>query len=165
MEKIKIEFNPCETQKEVWNGYEIEIKPYIDNGTKLYILETIEQIYKERLEEKEENVPLNMGLTADVDVLLCSLQTNVDFDGADYEGMINSGFVSYIKNKVVNYKEVKEEINTLVTMLTIKSLIPDMNTVLDDINFLSDVKSKTPEELTNMISLFKAVEEQDGNRD
>lgn len=158
MKKIKLQFNKIEKKKVGWLGKKIDIQPIINNESRLYICKEIERCFNERMAEKEDSIPLNLGLSADLDVLICSLQTNADLDNVSYEDMVLSGFINFVKDNIINYSEVKKDVDGLITILTIKSLIPDLNNVFTEVNVFDNIKDKSPEEIQKLIDILKKGE-------
>jgi hypothetical protein len=160
MKKIKLKFENEKTKTLDWNGQKFKVNPIINNENKLYIYSEIERCYNERIKEKEAGIPLNMGLSADLDVIVCSLQTNVDLTDVSYDDMVSSGFISLVKGNIYNYNEVKDDVNSLIFSLRLESMIPDLSDIFDGTNVFEGIEKKSPEEIQRLIDLLKTVGEE-----
>lgn len=103
-----------------------KIKPFISIEEKEYILNQICKSLSERISEKENIVPLMLGVQADLDLLICAICTNVNMDNIDYETVYNSEFLTLVKDNIVNYKDIENTINNLMLFIRITSLLPDL---------------------------------------
>lgn len=157
MKKVKLQFDKCVKKKVDWNGQKFEIQPLVDNKNKLYIYNEIERCFNERIKEQEDNIPLNLGLSADLDMLICALQTNVNLDDVSYDDMVTSGFVSFVKSNINNYNEIKQNVDSLIIVLVIKSLLPDLSNFLTEFDIMGGIKDKSPEEIQKMLEVLEAT--------
>lgn len=151
---VKLDFKKKRSITKKIGDQNFKIKPFISIDEKEYILNTILSSLEKRIKENEGIIPLIMGIEADLDLLVCIICTNVNLEGIKYDDIYNSGFFSIVKENIINYDDIKDAANTLIYLLKITNMLPDLD---EKFNIEDIVKDKTPEEISALTDFINTL--------
>lgn len=156
-EKVKINFKKKRRITKKIGDQSFKIKPFITIDEKEYILNEICKSFNSRLEENEEASYIIAGIQADLDVLVCSICTNVDLSDIEYETIYNSEFIPMVKENIINYKDIEQSCNSMITILRISSLLPDLTKMTEGFDIKKILDGKTKKEIEEFTKSLKDI--------
>lgn len=126
---MKVELKKPKKLVKTYKKQEFEIKPYITLDEKAEILTRAYESYLNRIEESGGLIEAISGMDADVQVLvmLYSVPGLELPENVTYEELLESGFLYFVLNEVVNYQDIRNSVHDLVRLFVISERIPDIN--------------------------------------
>lgn len=156
-DRIKLNFKSKRRVTKKIGDQSFKIKPFISLSEKEYILNAICESFNSRIESGEDISCLISGIQADLDMLICTMCTNVDLEGIEYENIYNSEFIPMVKESIINYKDVEQSCNNMITILRISTLLPDLNKITEDFDIKKLTEGKSVEEIEELTKALKDI--------
>lgn len=156
-DKVKINFKSKRRITKKIGDQSFKIKPFISLDEKEYILNVICNSFNSRIESGEELSYLISGIQADLDTLICTICTNVDLDGVEYEDIYNSEFIPIVKESVINYKDIEQSCNNMITILRMSTLLPDLSKITENFDTEKLMEGKSAEEIEEFTKTLKDI--------
>lgn len=169
MEKIKIDKKYDLGKKVVkFQKEKIEIKPYIDLDDASKIISVVISNYYSDNEDLETSLMASSKILYSYILAVADKMTNVETNKKDsLNNLINSGFVDFLKQNILNYDEILQSIYFAIEQKNnydreksfenfISKSIKEMKKILDDSNKDMDKEAK---ELTKTLEELKELKE------
>ena len=156
-DKVKLNFKKKRKITKKIGDQSFKIKPFISLNEKEYILNMICKSFNSRIESGEDFSYLIAGIQADLDMLVCTMCTNVDLENVKYEDIYNSEFIPVVKENVINYRDIEQSCNNMITILRISSLLPDLNKITEDFDIKKLTEGKSVEEIEELTKALKDI--------
>ena len=156
-DKVKLNFKKKRKITKKIGDQSFKIKPFISLNEKEYILNVICDSFNSRIESGEDYSYLASGIQADLDMLICAMCTNVDLEGMEYEDIYNSEFIPIVKESIINYRDIEQSCNNMITVLRISSLLPDLNKTAENFDIEKLMEGKSVEEIEEFTKALKDI--------
>lgn len=143
-------------KRKICNGQEIEIIPYATIEQVNDILDRVAKGTYDRLGDGESPEFAISTAYMTMNVCLIYYLTNVENGVDDYEKMVESGVINTICDAVVNYEQIQSMVNSVVQMVFMSTIIPNVNSVSADIErmekFVNNMNETQKENLNAIIN-------------
>lgn len=126
---MKVDLKKVKTITKKYHGQIFEINPYVSLSSKEIILTSAYTEYLSRIEESGGLIEAITGVDADIQMMILgSCVSGLEFEeGATYDDLLTSGFLYFVLDEVINYRDIRDSAHDLIRLFVISERIPDIN--------------------------------------
>jgi len=148
---MKVNLKKSKLLKKEYNGQKFKIDRYISLGMKEAILTSAYNEYLKRVEESGGLIEAIVGVDADIQMMVVgACVKDLEFDkGVIYEDLLNSGFLYFVLDEIVNYKDIRDSAHDLIRLFVISERIPDIEQMS---NIVPSEKNKMTKEVAEVMT-------------
>ena len=140
-------------------GQDVEFIPYVDMGQKKYILDSIVESTRKRLDTDPSDFTF-LVTTAymTLDFLILNAVTEVENDVNEYEEMVSSGLIQTLHDVVTNYEDLKASVDSVLYLCYLEKILPNPGDLSKDLQNLSNfIDGMTDEQKENFDIIANAA--------
>lgn len=186
-DRVKIDLKKKQVSNVKVGDVSIKVKPWLDLAEVVYIVDESCFYGKQLIDEKQSDATVTVSTLTKMNMLITLLATNIDMDDLDADVLGSAGIFNIIKEKVLNYEDIKSCVLSVLGMIGDGLVITQMGNIasLDDLEkaqeHLDDYMNsgETSDKMKELIEIMLAnnpkvaeelngvikVGEQDGNKE
>lgn len=147
-------------------GQEVEFIPYVDMGQKKYILDSIVESTRKRLDNDSSDFTF-LVTTAymTLDFLLLNAVTEVENSVDEYQEMVSSGLIETLHDAVTNYNDLKSSVDCVLYLCYLEKIIPSAGDLSRDLESLNDFMNNMTEEQRSNFDIISSAAIKNSNVD
>ena len=116
-DRVKIDLKKKQTSTVKIGDVSIKVKPWISLAEAVYIVDESCFYGKQLIEEKQSDATVVLSTLTKMDMLITLLATNIDMDDLDADFLGSAGIFAIVKEKVLNYDNIKDSVLSVLSMI------------------------------------------------
>ena len=153
---MKVDLKKPKMIKKKYHGQEFLINPYVSLVQKEAILTEAYKSYLKRIDESGGLIEAITGVDADIQIMVmgfCATDAEFDIENTTYEDLLNSGFLYFVLDEVVNYQDIRNSAHDMIRLFVICERIPDISEISK-----FDTKGLDKETIDGLTEIVKNIE-------
>lgn len=162
-EKIKLNVEKIDNiiEKEIC-GQKFKFNKYLNEEECSFVINECMKHFIKTNNEKQNFSLSVMSSIQMMNICLCYLATNIDIDNISYEDLYIMGIFEEIKNTLINYQEIKDNVLTSISLMfnyiiydAIEKL-PSNKDMVDNLQEMRDILASNPEKAKEYANIIMA---------